>query len=128
VLNAPPPRSVQKQMLELLESYLRHKSDMVNYEAARVICAVPHLSAAELSRPLAVLQIFLASPKTSLRFAAIRTLSKLAQTNPTAVATCNLDMEKLVNDENRSVATYAITTLLKVRALFLCPPPPRSGV
>jgi coatomer protein complex subunit gamma len=109
---------MQRPMLELLESYLRHKSDMVNYEAARVMCAMPNLSPSELARPLAVLQIFLASPKASLRFAAARTLSKLAQTNPPAVATCNLDMEKLVNDENRSVATYAITTLLKVRKLF----------
>lgn len=60
-----------------------------------------------------VLQLFLSSPKATLKFAAIRTLAQLAQTNPTAVQTCNLDMEKLINDENRSVATFAITTLLK---------------
>lgn len=62
-----------------------------------------------------VLQLFLSSPKSSLKFAAIRTLAKLAQSQPQAVSACNLDMEKLINDENRSVATYAITTLLKVR-------------
>jgi hypothetical protein len=28
-------------------------------------------------------------------------------------------MEKLINDDNRSVATFAITTLLKVRSLVL---------
>lgn len=34
---------------------------------------------------------------------------------PGAVAGCNMDIENLITDANRSVATYAITTLLKVR-------------
>jgi hypothetical protein len=34
-------------------------------------------------------------------------------TQPTAVQSCNLDMENLITDQNRSVATFAITTLLK---------------
>ena len=105
-------------MFELLENYLRHKSDMVNYEAARVICEMRNVTAQELARPIAVLQLFLSSPKATLKFAAIRTLSMLAQTNATAVAGCNYDIEKLINDDNRSVATYAITTLLKVSAAF----------
>ena len=107
------PRCLHRSMYELLEGFLRHKSDMVNYEAARAICDMRNVSAAELSRPIAVLQLFLTSPKSTLRFAAIRTLSKLAQTHAVAVQACNLDMEKLINDDNRSVATYAITTLLK---------------
>ncbi|CAO1634296.1 unnamed protein product [Sympodiomycopsis kandeliae] len=100
-------------MLELLDNWLRHKSDMVNYEAARAICEMRGVTATELSRPIAVLQLFLSSPKATLKFAAIRTLAKLAQTQPAAVSTCNVDMENLITDSNRSVATYAITTLLK---------------
>lgn len=100
-------------MYELIEGYLKHKSDMVNYEAARAICEMRNVGANELQRPIAVLQLFLSSPKPTLKFAAIRTLSKLAQTQPNAVQVCNLDMEKLINDDNRSVATFAITTLLK---------------
>lgn len=61
-----------------------------------------------------MLQLFLSSPKSSLRFAATRTLASLALTHPTAVATCNIELEQLISDANRSVATYAITTLLKV--------------
>ena len=106
-------------MFELLENYLRHKSDMVNYEAARVICEMRNVTAQELARPIAVLQLFLSSPKATLKFAAIRTLSVLAQTNAPAVAGCNYDIEKLINDDNRSVATYAITTLLKVSCSLL---------
>ena len=45
--------SVQKQMLELLEGWLRHKSDMVNFEAARVICETKGVSSAQLSRSIA---------------------------------------------------------------------------
>ena len=61
-----------------------------------------------------MLQLFLASPKSVLKFAAIKTLNKVAQTHPEAVTACNLDMENLITDSNRSIATYAITTLLKV--------------
>ena len=33
--------------------------------------------------------------------------------HPLAVTPCNMDMEGLINDSNRSIATLAITTLLK---------------
>ena len=62
----------------------------------------------------AVLQLFLSSPKPVLKFAATRTLAALALTHPASVAACNVDLENLIADPNRSVATYAITTLLKV--------------
>jgi len=61
-----------------------------------------------------VLQLFLSSPKPVLKFAATRTLAALALSHPASVATCNVDLESLIADPNRSVATYAITTLLKV--------------
>ena len=62
-----------------------------------------------------VLQLFLSSPKATVRFGAVRTLNKIAMTHPLCVTTCNLDMENLITDVNRSIATLAITTLLKVR-------------
>ena len=49
-----------------------------------------------------------------MRFAATRTLAALAVTQPSSVASVNVDLENLISDSNRSVATYAITTLLKV--------------
>jgi hypothetical protein len=39
-------------------------------------------------------------------------------THPQCVTTCNLDMENLITDVNRSIATLAITTLLKVGAFY----------
>jgi coatomer protein complex subunit gamma len=101
-------------MFDLLEGFLRHKSDMVNYEAARAICEMRGVTSSQLTKSISVLQLFLSAPKPILKFAAIRTLAALAVSHPNSVATCNRDMEALINDSNRSVATYAITTLLKV--------------
>ena len=38
---------------------------------------------------------------------------QVAMTHPMAVTNCNIDMESLISDQNRSIATLAITTLLK---------------
>ncbi|KAG6879445.1 hypothetical protein C0992_002576 [Termitomyces sp. T32_za158] len=105
--------NLQRPMLEFIDGWLRHKSDMVNYEAARIICEMKNVSPQQLSKAISVLQLFLSSPKPVLKFAATRTLAALALTQPVAVATCNVDLEALIADSNRSVATYAITTLLK---------------
>lgn len=45
--------SVQKQMLDLLESWLRHKSDMVNFEAARAICEMKNVTPQQLTKAIA---------------------------------------------------------------------------
>ncbi|KAA8539097.1 hypothetical protein F0562_025789 [Nyssa sinensis] len=37
----------------------------------------------------------------------------VAMTHPMTVTNCNIDMESLISDQNRSIATLAITTLLK---------------
>lgn len=62
--------NVHRQMYELLDGYLKHKSDMVNYEAARTICEMTNVTTAELYRPIAVLQLFLSHQKPVLKFAA----------------------------------------------------------
>lgn len=101
-------------MYELLESWLRNKNDMVVFEAARAICSLPNVTQKELFPAVSALQLMLLNSKPTMRFAAIRTLNKLAMTHPVAVWPCNLDMENLITDGNRSIATFAITTLLKV--------------
>ena len=59
-----------------LESCLRHKTEMVIFEAARAICAMRDVSTRELAPAVTVLQLFLSSSKPVLRFAAVRTLNK----------------------------------------------------
>jgi len=96
-----------------LEASLRHKSEMVVYEAAKSICALPNIEPQELSPAVNVLQLFLSSPKPAVRFAAIKTVSQVAVNHPRIVSKCNEDLEALIADANRSIATLAITTLLK---------------
>ncbi|KAF9581884.1 coatomer subunit gamma [Lunasporangiospora selenospora] len=105
--------SSTRAVYELLEGWLRHKSDMVNLEAAKAICEIKGASTKELFPAVTVLQGFLSSGKPSVKFAAIRALNKLAMTQPAAVAPCNIDMENMITDQNRSISTFAITTLLK---------------
>ncbi|XP_068320758.1 coatomer subunit gamma-like isoform X1 [Pyrus communis] len=98
---------------DYLEGCLRHKSEMVIFEAARAITELHGVTPRELTPAITVLQLFLSSSKPVLRFAAVRTLNKVAMTHPVPVTNCNIDMESLISDQNRSIATLAITTLLK---------------
>uniref|UniRef100_A0A8C2QAR1 Coatomer subunit gamma n=1 Tax=Cyprinus carpio TaxID=7962 RepID=A0A8C2QAR1_CYPCA len=80
---------------------------------ASAIVHMPNCTARELAPAVSVLQLFCSSPKAALRYAAVRTLNKVAMKHPSAVTACNLDLENLITDSNRSIATLAITTLLK---------------
>ncbi|XP_063218123.1 coatomer subunit gamma-2 [Bacillus rossius redtenbacheri] len=103
-------------LFDFIEVCLRHKSEMVIYEAAHAIVNLRRTTPRELAPAVSVLQLFCSSPKPTLRFAAVRTLNKVAMSHPSAVTACNLDLENLITDSNRSIATLAITTLLKTGA------------
>lgn len=108
--------SSDNSLMEFIEKCLREKSEMVVYEAAHAIVNLKRTSARELAPAISILQLFCGSPKATLRFAAVRTMNKVAMVHPVAITTCNLDLEGLITDTNRSVATLAITTLLKTGA------------
>lgn len=104
---------LRKPMMALLDGWLRHKSEMVNFEAAKAICDMRDVTDAEVTQAIHVLQLFLTSPRAVTKFAAIRILHNFASFKPQAVHSCNPDIELLISNTNRSIATYAITTLLK---------------
>lgn len=106
----------KSELLEFIESCIRHKSEMVVYEAAHALVNLGKSGTREIASAISVLQLFCGSPKPALRFAAVRTLNKVAMSHPAAVTACNLDLENLITDPNRSIATLAITTLLKTGA------------
>lgn len=85
---------------------------MIVLEAAKALCTL-ELSQKELTAAVTALQVFLSSGKPVQRFAAIQILNKLAVKYPVLVSLCNSEMEGLVTDSNRNIATLAITTLLK---------------
>ncbi|XP_011037539.1 PREDICTED: coatomer subunit gamma [Populus euphratica] len=113
VIRESSTQTGDRPFYDFLESCLRHKAEMVIFEAARAITELSGVTSRELTPAITVLQLFLSSSKPVLRFAAVRTLNKVAMTHPMAVTNCNIDMESLISDQNRSIATLAITTLLK---------------
>lgn len=105
--------ALRKPMLQLLDGWLRHKAEMVNFEAAKAICSLPDVTDAEMTQAIHTLQLFLTSPRPVTKFAAIRILHSVASFKPNVVQSCNPDIEALISNSNRSIATFAITTLLK---------------
>ncbi|KAF6209601.1 hypothetical protein GE061_015349 [Apolygus lucorum] len=103
-------------LFDFVESCLRHKSETVTYEAAAALVNLRNTTARQVAPAVSVLQLFCSSSKPVLRFAAVRTLNKVATTHPPVVTSCNFDLENLITDSNRSIATLAITTLLKTGA------------
>jgi len=113
---------VEKPLIAYLDQCLRHKNEMVTYEASRSLAKLAIMEennvgstvrGYDFMHAITILQIFLTSPKPVIRFAAIRTLNELAIKRPQVVSRCNVDMEPLLTDSNRSTATLALTTLLK---------------
>ncbi|KAI0391697.1 adaptin N terminal region-domain-containing protein [Xylariaceae sp. FL0594] len=110
---AEEDQSLRKPMMQLLDGWLRHKSEMVNFEAAKAICDMRDVTDAEVTQAVHILQLFLSSPRAVTKFAALRILHNFASFKPQAVDVCNPDIEALISNSNRSIATFAITTLLK---------------
>ncbi|KAI0020643.1 adaptin N terminal region-domain-containing protein [Xylariomycetidae sp. FL0641] len=110
---AEEDQSLRRPMMTLLDGWLRHKSEMVNFEAAKAICDMRDVTDAEVTQAVHVLQLFLSSPRAVTKFAALRILHNFASFKPQAVNVCNPDIEALISNSNRSIATFAITTLLK---------------
>ncbi|KAG5514027.1 hypothetical protein PMAC_000649 [Pneumocystis sp. 'macacae'] len=106
-------QSQRYNMLKLLEEWLHHKNDIVNIEVAKIILQLRDVTEAEATPAISVLKGFLSSPRTICRFAAIRILNKFTMIKSHMVGSCNSDIESLISDSNRSIATFAITTLLK---------------
>eukprot|EP00923_Selenidium_pygospionis_P055334 GHVN01096451.1.p1 GENE.GHVN01096451.1~~GHVN01096451.1.p1 ORF type:complete len:537 (-),score=34.62 GHVN01096451.1:935-2545(-) len=116
--------SLERSLMDYLESCLRHKSEMVTLEAAKAFCDLAILDVEgrggstvyvhwDIMPAITVLQIFLSSQKPVIRYGAVRILNRLSQIRPSIVSRCNIDMEPLLTDQSRAVATLALTTLLK---------------
>eukprot|EP00803_Ostreobium_quekettii_P000175 evm.model.scf_4418.1 EVM.evm.TU.scf_4418.1 scf_4418:1497-6935(-) len=114
IADSQPGPKGERPFYEYLEKCLRGtNSEMVIFEAAKAITNLRDFTNREITPAITVLQLFLSNSKPVVRFAAVKILNKVAMTHPMAVANCNIDMEGLINDSNRSIATLAITTLLK---------------
>eukprot|EP00758_Cryptobia_borreli_P004270 Tbor_TRINITY_DN4277_c0_g1::TRINITY_DN4277_c0_g1_i1::g.24053::m.24053/K17267/COPG; coatomer subunit gamma len=101
-------------LYKFVTSLLHHSADMVVFEAAHSICSLRNVTAKEVLPAVLAVSPYLASSKSTLRFTAVRLLSRIATTHPSAVTPINGDIETLVGDTNRNISTQAITILLKI--------------
>lgn len=106
--------SLITHLYPILSSFLKHKSDMVELEAAKTIVSLQHLvKETEFMNVIMTLQKLLTVPRTATRFAAVRLINKVSMKHPDKILVVNLELEGLINDPSRSISTLAITTLLK---------------
>jgi coatomer protein complex subunit gamma len=69
--SGPSSHGETRPFYDYLEGCLRHKSEMVMFEAAKAICNMPDATSRELMSPIVVCQLFLSSSKPYLRFASV---------------------------------------------------------
>ncbi|KAF1743839.1 hypothetical protein MXB_5527, partial [Myxobolus squamalis] len=103
-----------KVQLDFIENCLNHRSEIVVYEACRALACIKGVPIKYLSQVVGVMRVFLGSPKIVVRFSAVSTLCYMSSKHPDLISECSLDLEALLSDSNKSLATFAVTTLLKI--------------
>jgi len=111
--STPIGQPLHPELLKYLLDCLHHKHYMVMYEAARAIVRLDSITAVQCVPAISVLQELLLSQVPVQRYASVRTLSEVVSRFPQIVAPVVGDLEQLLSDPNRTIATLAITTLLK---------------
>lgn len=106
------------QFQPILDNWLSNKFESVQLETTKLITNFaltnPRLVSTELfASSVNTLRSLLTVPRVTTRFAALRVLNKISLVSPEKIAVCNPELESLINDSNRNISTYAITTLLK---------------
>jgi coatomer protein complex subunit gamma len=89
---------------------------MVSLEACRAYSQIKSLNNKEISQAISVLLLFLTNEHNSvIKFSALKTLNQLIDSPLRANLLVNVsEIEELINDNNRSIATIAISLLLKI--------------
>ncbi|CAL9738079.1 coatomer subunit gamma [Monosporozyma servazzii] len=107
-----------QQFQPLLDNWLSNKYESVQLETAKLITSFAIQNNRFVSQDLYIsaintLRSLLTVPRVTTRFASLRVLNKISISNPEKIVVCNPELESLINDSNRNISTYAITTLLK---------------
>jgi len=89
-------------------------SDMVIIEACKAICEVASTSLPHLENAYGLLQTMIGSSKSIVKYSALKILKRIAPLQLALVSQCAPDLEKLVTHANKSVASMAISILLKI--------------
>lgn len=94
---------IDSPLFDFLNACLRHKWELVIFEAAHAIINMKKVTAREINPAVSVLELFCSSQKAALRFAAVRTLNKV---NP-----CTSDPSEtlLILKQGRSAKLFLVT-------------------
>ncbi|CAG9315276.1 unnamed protein product [Blepharisma stoltei] len=109
-----------KPALASIEKYLcdslKRNQDMIVFEASKTLAeyALQLWENKNVSSGFSVLQLFLASGKNTTKFAGIKTINQYAIKCQNLLVGSLVDYEPLITESNRSLATLAISTLLKL--------------
>lgn len=111
-------------ILDGFHTMLKSRSEAVSLEASRGICDIlkflhekqnhKALGFIDISQISNALQMILNSNISVAKFAAVRILNELANVSPNIVFKCQHELEPLLNDSNRIMATLVLTILLKI--------------
>lgn len=99
--------------ITIITNGLKSKYQLVQYEACRILSDLPNINTTDLIPAVSVLQDMLSSVIPTHRFASLRILNTLVTKYSSLVVTCITQLEHLIHDSNRSIATLAVTILLK---------------
>lgn len=92
------------------------EDDSVQFEAAKSICELfdVHGTAVDVEGAFTILTVLIGNTtKPVSKYSALRVMNKIASKQPALVSICHTELEGLITDMNRSVASLAISTLLK---------------
>jgi coatomer protein complex subunit gamma len=102
--------------LGYIEGCLTKEDDAVQFEAAKTMCELFEVfgTAINVELPFQVLTSLASNmSKPVHKYAALRVMNRIATKQPALVSLCHNELESLITDMNRSVASLAISTLLK---------------
>lgn len=106
-----------KGFLGYIESALApREDDAVQFEAAKTLCELFEVFGPVVSVEGAfsvLVQLATNSSKPVSKYGALRVMNRIASKQPGLVSSCHSELESLITDSNRSVASLAISTLLK---------------
>ena len=115
LLNAELNAKSQETLIQFLESCLNvNVPEMAQFEAAKAMIEVHHILPVSLNQTFSLLQVMSNSNKSYLKYAALRLINKIAIDDPQMIMNFRSELESLINFPNRSVASIAITILLKI--------------
>ena len=97
-----------------LNECLSKNADMVSFEAAKSICELSEKLNIDHEAAFKSILDLLVTGESILKFSALKVLNRLATINPKLVSLASSEIEPLINDSNTSIASMAISTLLKV--------------